>query len=844
MRSDRHAAMNLHEAASEGPDLDLGGGPEAGLDTTEVLAARRRHGLNQIVPEASRNWAGVARDTARDPMLWFLLLTAGLFGLLGQRTEALTLAIALLPLLGMDAYLHRRTMASTAGLAARLAASARAMRDGIWIDLPSSELVPGDLVEVEPGSYFPADGVLLAGTGLQCDESSLTGEALPVTKQLLAARGYSAEPIPERHWGIAGTRLLTGAARMRVVRTGGRTRYGELARAATESRHAGTPLQRAIGQLVGRMLVVAVALCLLLGTVRLSQGHGWADAALSGMTLAVAALPEEFPVVYAFFLGLGAFRLARRKALVRRAVTVENIGRIGCILSDKTGTLTEGVLTLAHRLPAPGYDDEGLLRVGRRAARADSWDPLDQALLAVPGSREDGVRVAVFPFTESRRRETSIWREPASTATACTKGAPETVLALCDLPSAQLQQWRQRVHQLAAGGHKVIACAERALSAHDTTQEPAAGFTFAGLLAFEDPPRAGAAEAISDCAEAGIRVIMVTGDHPATAQAIATEIGLGGGRPEVVALEPGEEAADVLRHRPGMHVVARADPAQKLALVRALRDKGELVAVTGDGVNDVPALRAADVGIAMGERGTRAAREAAAIVLMDDNFRTIVNAVAEGRRLFAQLQLAFAYLLLVHMPLVLGAALIPLLGQPLLFLPIHIVWLELVIHPTALLAFQALPAGDPPGAPLPQGTGFFCPSAWRTILAVGSFTSAAVMLGYLQALGVDHDAAHGRAMALAVLLLGSSAATLALGGRRNRAGVAMAAGSAAVLAIFLQVPDVSRWLHLAPLHLADWAAAFTVAAISGLGTQYLARMLARGNTSAPGQARSAGAARA
>ena len=605
-----------------GPALE--GGPDAGLDAAQVLAARRRYGSNEVVPEASRRWIDVVRDSARDPMLWFLLAAAALFGLLGQATEAVVLLAALLPLAGMDVYLHRRTVASTASLASRLAARARVLRDGAWADLPSAELVPGDLVEIGAGSYFPADGLLIAGAGLQCDESSLTGEALPVAKRPLSASEIRAARIPDRHWGTAGTRLLTGTARMRVVRTGARTRYGELARATLEGPHEGTPLQRAIGELVARILVAALALCLLLGAVRVTQGHGWADAVLSAMTLAVAALPEEFPVVYAFFLGLGAFRLARRKALVRRAVAVENIGRISCILSDKTGTLTAGVLTLTHRLPAPGVDDAALLRCARRAAREESGDPLDQALLSTAAPSETGVRLAVFPFTEHRRRETSIWQEPpagAGAVAACTKGAPETILAPCDLPPAEREAWRERVRELAAGGRKVIACAERALASDANLQEPGGDFMFVGLLAFADPPRPGVAEAMRDCAAMGIRILMVTGDHPATAQAIATEIGLGGGRPEVAALDTAQDAGEVLRRRPGLHVVARAAPAQKLQLVQALRECGELVAVTGDGVNDVPALREADVGVAMGERGTRAAREAAAIVLVDDNFR-------------------------------------------------------------------------------------------------------------------------------------------------------------------------------------------------------------------------------
>ena len=666
-----------------------------GLGTPQV-ESRRGHGFNDIVAPATGGWLVVARDTARDPMLWFLLLTAGLFGLLGQITESLTLLVAMAPLLGMDAYLHRRTSASSAGLASRLAHSAKVMRDGQWLNVPSRELVPGDLVEVAPGQYFPADGLLVAGTGLQADESTLTGESLPVAKRAVNAAAALPASVPDEHWGTAGTRLLTGTALLRIVFIGGETRYGEIVRSALEGSHTATPLQKAIGELVAVLIGVAVVMCVVLAAIRLWHGHGWIDALLSALTLAVAVLPEEFPVVYTFFLGVGVFRLARRKALVRRAVAVENIGRVSCIVSDKTGTITAGTLALAHRAPAGGFDEHAVLEVAAFASRPDSGDPLDQALLSAAGPLPPATRLADFPFTEARRHETVLLRRDGEEAVAFTKGAPETVLAMCDASADERAGWLARVDDYARTGHKIIGCARRGLPAAASLDiEPEAGFQFAGLLAFEDPVREGVREAMADCMAAGMRVIMVTGDHPATAAAIAGEIGLGGARPGVVALAPDDDAGAVLRRHDDVHVVARATPPQKLDLVKALQGQGELVAVTGDGVNDVPALRLADVGVAMGERGTQSAREVAPVVLLDDNFRTIVAAVAEGRQLFRNLRLAFAYLLLVHLPLVIGAAAIPLMDLPLLFLPVHIVWLELVIHPTAMLAFQDLPAAGP-----------------------------------------------------------------------------------------------------------------------------------------------------
>jgi Ca2+-transporting ATPase len=806
---------------------------ERGL-SAEQVAAQRAYGFNDIVAPAAGGWLVVARDTARDPMLWFLVLTAGLFALLGQVTESVVLLVAMVPLLGMDAYLHRRTSASSAGLASRLAITARVLRDAQWQDIPSRELVPGDLVEITPGDYFPADGLLMTGSGLQVDESTLTGESLPVPKRTLDPSLPLAASASEEHWGTAGTRLLTGTARLRVVCIGGETRYGEIARSATEGSHAATPLQKAIGSLVSVLLVVALVMCAVLAAVRLWQGHGWIDALLSAVTLAVAALPEEFPVVYTFFLGVGVFRLARKKALVRRAVAVENIGRITCIVSDKTGTITAGSLVLAHRTPAGGHDDASVLQVATFAARPDSGDPLDEALHAAVGQLPQATRLADFPFTEARRRETVVWRVSQRDPTAFTKGAPETVLAICALSDQERADWLTRVEEFAGSGHKVIACAQRELAEGvPTNVEPEEGFKFAGLLAFEDPARAGVREAIADCMASGMRVIMVTGDHPATAQAIAREVGLGGAEPKVVVLTPDVDAGVALGTSVDVHVVARATPPQKLALVKALQASGELVAVTGDGVNDVPALRLADIGVAMGERGTRSAREVAPVVLLDDNFRTIVDAVAEGRQLFQNLRLAFTYLLLIHLPLVVGAAAIPLMGLPLLFLPIHIVWLELVIHPTAMLAFQDLPAPGPLATVQRQRqrqARLFSFDAWLGIVLIGGLISVAVVWSYLFALGTDRDVEHARAMSLTVMMSASAAITVGLTRLRQTAPRWLVLGTLVSIGVFIQIRVVSGLLSLRPLHWSDGALGAGVFVLVAIATHWLALRLSR-NTS-------------
>ena len=796
---------------------------ERGLAQAEADERRRRFGPNDIAEAPGGALRALAADTAKDPMLWFLALTSVLYAAVGQRVEALTLLVAIVPLVGMDAFLHRRTRASTEGLQSRLAASARVVRDGVARDVPATEVVVGDLVRVATGEPFPADGVVVAGAGLQADESALTGEAYPVPKAPLAAppRDGPEPAVEHEHWGLAGTRLLTGAATLRVAYTGGATVYGEIVRSAVRGAHALTPLQGAIRSLVTVLLAAASVVCLIMAFARLRQGHGWLDALVSAVTLASAALPEEFPVVFTFFLGVGVYRLARRQALVRRAVSVENIGRISCICADKTGTITEGRLSLTHLLPAPGVPERRLRVLAALASRSESGDPLDAAILreaADAGARGLPVDlVATFPFTEGRRRESAIVRDADGALIAVTKGATEVVLAMCELGDEERAAWDREVGELAASGHKVIACAWRALDAGvwPGGDELARGLRLAGLLAFEDPVRDGVAHAVGLCREAGIHTIMVTGDHPLTARAVAREIGLGGEAPAVIAGDEIEarvargEGATLRR----VDVIARAAPAQKLALVRALQEAGEVVAVTGDGVNDVPALQAADVGIAMGERGTRSAREVAAIVLLDDNFRTIVRAVGEGRQLFQNLRASFQYLLMIHIPLVITAAFIPLAGYPLLYLPTHIVWLELIIHPTALLVFQDVAgSGRLARAAARDGTRFFSRREWAAIAVVGALLTLAVAAGYLASQGERGRVEHGRAMALAVLTLASAALTAALSRLATRTARAVAAGTVALSLVLVQTPALARLLHLEPLHAGDWALAGAVGA--------------------------------
>jgi Ca2+-transporting ATPase len=771
--------------------------PDRGLTTAEAADRLRRYGPNRILEVPGHPFLDLAADTAKDPMIWFLIGIAVVYAALGEAAEAVTLLVAIVPLVGMDAWLHRRTRASTEGLRSRLATTARVSRDGRWTEIPAEGVVPGDLVRVGASEYIPADGRFLEGRDLQADESTLTGEAYPVRKRAAV------------DWALAGTRVLTGEGAFRVAFTGRETLYGEIVQSAVHGSKERTPLQVAISGLVTLLVIGAIAMCAVLAFVRIHQGYSWIDALVSAATLAVAALPEEFPVVFAIFLGVGVYRLAKRQALVRRAVSVENIGRVSCICSDKTGTITEGKLALTHLLARAGTTEEELLRSAAAASRGESGDPLDAAVLAAAeakGVREPDLEVlGTFPFTEDRRRESAVVRRGGDLF-AVMKGSTEVVLDRCALEGGERAYWEQEMVRLASEGHKVIGVARRVLAAWDGG-EPDRKFEFAGLLALEDPVRAGVTEAVRECREAGIHVVMLTGDHPSTAEAVAREIGLGGGAPRVA------EADHLPADLRGIDVIARAIPSQKLEIVRSLKERGEIVAVTGDGVNDVPALQAADIGVAMGERGTRAAREVASIVLLDDNFSSIVAAIAEGRQLFENLKASFHYLLTIHIPLVVTAAVIPLAGYPLLYLPVHIIWLEAIIHPTALLVFQEMPArGLAPRPRFSRRASFFSGREWTVLSLSGVLITVLIVLRYHDSLGPARDVPHARAVALAILTLASAALTGFLSRFRTKISVAIALLTVTVSSLLIQVPWFATHLHLEPLHARDWVLALAIAA--------------------------------
>ncbi len=781
---------------------------QGGLDQSEVSSQQTRFGFNNIVEVSGHPFLELIVDTLKDPMIWFLIVIGSIFLFMGQTTDGLTLLGAVLPLLFMDAFLHWRTQASTASLKSQLSSRVFVRRQSTKIQIDSRDLVPGDIVIIEPGTLLPADGLFEITHEIQVDESTLTGESLPVTKKATILDPFKLSTldivkVPAENLGYAGTRVLMGQGELRVLFTGVSTSYGEIVQSVSRMPHELTPLQNSIGKLVRTLIFGAALFCLILAVVRIYQGHGWLDALLSASTLAIAAIPEEFPVVFTFFLGVGIYRLAKKRALVRRAVSVENIGRVTQICTDKTGTITVGHLKLTHTESV--FDNENsLLNIAWVASSTDT-DPVDMAIieLAQQNAIQKPQIVKTVPFTEDRKRETGFFKNTDEIYWACVKGAPETILSLSNLTLDQSSHWKLRITEYAKAGHKVIAVAQKKMEDSSLNIEPKDNFEFCGLLAFEDPVRPEVAEAMSYCRASGIRVLMITGDHPDTSAAIAKDAGMTLKEPVVLSAQddPARLSEEWLYQNPeylkNLDVVARCTPMQKLTIVKALKQSGEIVAVTGDGVNDVPALKAADIGIAMGERGTRSAKEVSSIILADDNFSTIINAIREGRQLFINLKMSFQYLLLIHIPLVLTAAIIPLSGYPLVYLPIHIVWLELIIHPTAMLAFQSSATDNL--VAVHRQRNFFSNLEVTHFLLLGTALTVAITWIFVFHFNESSNIEHARALVLAILAIWSGVVTLSLTQFKSITAMILTGSTVLITLVLIQMSQSLGFLHLAPL---------------------------------------------
>ena len=677
-----------------------------GLDDAEAARRLVRFGPNEIRKARDRNLLDILLEAVREPMVLLLLVATGLYLLFGHRAEGLFLAAGALISISLTVGQEARSERALKALRALAEPYARVIRDGRERRLPARDLTPGDLVLVGEGERVPADLRLVSPLVVTVDESLLTGEAAPVTRigSKTAVGGPSAGAIggDGGPWLFAGTLIVAGHGLAEVVDTGPRTALGRVGEALGEEGEPPTNLQRTTRRLIGVAGLLAVGFCVVVAVLYGATRQDWLEGALAGLTLAIALIPEEFPMVLTVFMALGARRLAQKRVLVRRTAVVEALGAATLLCVDKTGTLTENRMRLAALwLDGRRRDVEGalqdraagaLLEAAVRASAQRSNDPMDRALCEVAGLGIDaGEPVRVWPLAPGRPAYIQLWRG-SDGFVAGAKGAPEAVFSLCGLGGDMKRRAAEAQEQMAGQGLRVLAVADWRGSSPFAAEPDVAGFRFLGLVAFEDPLRSEVPGALRVAQGAGISVAMITGDYPATARAIAGQAGIDLSAGVLTGAEVDALSPEALRERlRKVRVFARIRAEQKLALVEAFQAHGHVVAMTGDGVNDAPALEAAQIGIAMGKRGSDVAREAADLILLDDSFGAIVDGVVLGRRIYANLRRAMVYITAIHVPIA-GLALAPLLiGWPHLLMPMHVVLLELVIDPVCALAFEAAP---------------------------------------------------------------------------------------------------------------------------------------------------------
>lgn len=826
-------------------------GEASGLSQTEASRRLQEEGYNEIPSSKGRSIFATTGDVLREPMFLLLLACGTIYLFLGDSHEAVMLLGFVFVVMGITLYQKRRTERALEALRDLSSPRALVIRDGQRKRIAGRDVVREDILVLAEGDRVPADSVILSGSNLATDESLLTGESVPVEKTVWDGSSPFTRPGGENAACVySGTLVVRGHGIAQARAIGNDTEMGKIGKALQNVQIEGTNLQKEIGRLVQKVAIIGLFLCLAIVVLYgLTRGN-WLHGVLAGITLAMALLPEEFPVVLTIFLALGAWRLSRQQVLTRSVPAIETLGSATVLCVDKTGTLTMNHMSIRNLVVDGRYYDAGgeslqslpeethtIVEFGILASQRDPFDPMEKAFHEL-GNRHlansehlhaDWALERGYPLTPGLMAMSHVWKSPTGQDyVLAAKGAPEAIADLCHLAPERTHQIAAQVAIMAKEGLRVLG-----VSRGTYRPQPLPGeqhdfhFEFLGLVGLADPVRANVPAAVEECYTAGIRVVMITGDHRETARCIARQAGLGPldevvTGPELDQMDDGELRERVKR----VNVFARMVPEQKLRLVKALKANGEVVAMTGDGVNDAPALKAAHIGIAMGGRGTDVAREAASLVLLDDDFSSIVRAVHMGRRIYDHLQKAMTYIVAVHVPIA-GMTLIPVMfGWPLVLLPVHILFLQLVIDPACTLVFEAEPEEDevmrrPPRNPKESLFGM------RTLgigLLEGSAVLFIVLAVYLLALYGWKDEKDAKALCFTTLVLANlglifanlswSKSIQATLRSPNPALWWVIAGTLFFLTLVLYVPLLRDSFHFSILHPGDLAICIAGGALS------------------------------
>jgi Ca2+-transporting ATPase len=825
-----------------------------GLTEQEALENLAEDGYNELPSGKKRTFLHILLEVVKEPIFLMLIACGLLYLFLGDREEALMLMGFVVVIIGITFFQEQKTERALEALRDLSSPRALVIRDGKQQRIAGREVVREDIILLSEGDRVPADAVLFTVNNVTVDESLLTGESVAVRK-----RAWDGKIEMDRPGGddlpfvYSGTLVVKGQGVAEVRSTGIRTEIGKIGKALQILEPEDTALQIQTRRIVRNFAVVGLSMCVIVVVV-FSISHGdWLNGFLAGITLAMATLPEEFPVVLTIFLALGAWRISLRHVLTRRVHAVEMLGAATVLCVDKTGTLTHNRMTVTRLavgsetldvdgkqmfLPEPFHQ---IVEYSILASPDDPFDPMEKAMKELGGRtlentehiHKDWELVREYPLSEKLLAMSHVWRaQDGNDYMIAAKGAPEAIADLCHFTPDREKELKHEINEMADLGLRVIGVAQAAFQNNFLPEgQHDFDFNFIGLVGLADPVRPEVAGAISECYSAGIRIIMITGDYPGTAKNIAKQVGLKPDDQIITGAELDDMDDEELAKRiKTVCIFARAVPEQKLRIVTALKANGEVVAMTGDGVNDAPALKAAHIGIAMGGRGTDVARESAALVLLDDNFASIVQAVRTGRRIFDNLKKAMAFIFSVHLPIA-GMSLIPVLfNWPLALLPVHILFLELIIDPACSIVFE----GEEDEADIMQRP----PRKLEEPL----FGRAMILSGLIQGLGIlavvatiyavllmrGYDQSVARMLAFVCMVIGNLGLIFSNRSRKhsiiktlripNRALWWVTAGATVFLAFVLINPFLRNLFKFAPIN--GWE--FLLIVLSGLASILIA----------------------
>lgn len=743
---------------------------QRGLTSIEALEKLKKHGYNELESARPKSILHIVLEVAKEPMFILLISCGLLYMLVGNYQEGIILLSTTLIVIFITFYQYQKTEKALDALKKLSSPRVSVIRDGKEKKIPGREVVPGDMIILNEGDRVGADGIVIHSQNMMIDESLLTGESMVVNKYDFSEHSDNTGKI------YSGTLVTQGKGTALVTETGIYTQFGKIGISLKNIEQDQTQLQKEMKSLIKVLFIIGIGLSILVVLAFYFTKGNFINSLLNGLAAAMAILPEEFPVVLTIFLALGAWRLSKKKVLTRRPSAIETLGSATVLCSDKTGTITQNKMEVAAIFNGTQtvrnndfFEQRAklleIINMAVMASNQESVDPMENAIIESckgldPEKTTFDPLIKEYPLSRELLAMTMV-RKNATGQYAAAKGAPEAIFRLCKLDESEKEAYMVQLNNLAEQGYRIIGVARTSNSPKVLPEKQTDfDFKFLGLLALEDPIRLEVPLAIKECAEAGVKVIMITGDFPATAKSIGQQIGLPNGivlTGDDIKSMNDDQLSQSIRN---VSICARVVPEQKLRIVRALKKNGEVVAMTGDGVNDAPALKAADIGIAMGKKGTDVAREASSLVLLDDNFASIVFAIRIGRRIFDNLQKAMSYIMGIHIPII-GLTLVPafLNGVPLLLMPLHIVFMELIIDPSCSIAFEYEQEEKdimkrPPRKPDEK---FFGGKKILFSILKGSLLFLMVLIIYFLTTNEGHTEAETRAITFSALIIGSLA---------------------------------------------------------------------------------------